>query len=172
MLSGESPSGWTIGSIHTSPVNQSAGPLIVDGFGCTPMSHLLCIDPGLALLPRDSVYPAPGRIPTRSRGRRDASCAVQRTDGCREERSVSDVVVVIGPGAIGQAIARRVGAGKQVVLADLRQANADAAAESMRNAGFDVSTTTVDVSSRQSVHSLVETAAAIGDITRLVHAAG
>ena len=84
---------------------------------------------------------------------------------------MSEVVVVIGPGSIGQAIARRVAAGKHVVLADLRQANADAAAEVMRNAGFDVSTTTVDVASRESV-ALVETATSHGDITRLVHAAG
>ncbi len=47
---------------------------------------------------------------------------------------MTDVVVVIGAGLIGQAIARRVGAGKHVVLADLRQDNADAAAEVFRNA--------------------------------------
>jgi NAD(P)-dependent dehydrogenase (short-subunit alcohol dehydrogenase family) len=64
---------------------------------------------------------------------------------------MSEVIVVIGPGSIGQAIARRVSAGKHVVLADLRQANADAAADTLRKAGFDVSTTTVDVSARESV---------------------
>jgi NAD(P)-dependent dehydrogenase (short-subunit alcohol dehydrogenase family) len=85
---------------------------------------------------------------------------------------MSDVIVVIGPGSIGQAIARRVSAGKHVVLADLRQENADAAANIMRGAGFDVSTTTVDVSSRESVQTLVTTATAHGDITGLVHAAG
>jgi NAD(P)-dependent dehydrogenase (short-subunit alcohol dehydrogenase family) len=85
---------------------------------------------------------------------------------------MSDVVVVIGPGSIGQAIARRISAGKHVVLADRRQANADAAADVLRNAGFDVSSTTVDVSSRDSVHALVETAVDRGDITGLVHAAG
>jgi NAD(P)-dependent dehydrogenase (short-subunit alcohol dehydrogenase family) len=42
---------------------------------------------------------------------------------------MSHVIVVIGAGSIGQAIARRVSAGKHVVLADLRQQNADAAAE-------------------------------------------
>src|SRR4051794_29067979 len=85
---------------------------------------------------------------------------------------MSNVVVVIGPGSIGQAIARRVSVGKHVVVADLRQANADAAAETMRNAGYDVTTTTVDVSSRDSVHALVETATTLGDITALIHAAG
>jgi len=38
---------------------------------------------------------------------------------------VSNVVVVIGAGSIGQAIARRVSAGKHVLLADLRQDNAE-----------------------------------------------
>jgi NAD(P)-dependent dehydrogenase (short-subunit alcohol dehydrogenase family) len=85
---------------------------------------------------------------------------------------MSDVIVVIGAGSIGQAIARRVSAGKHVVLADLNQDNADAAAEVLSNAGFDVSTTTVDVSSRESIHSLVETATARGSVTRLIHAAG
>lgn len=85
---------------------------------------------------------------------------------------MSDVVVVIGPGSIGQAIARRVSAGKHVVLADIRRANADAAADVLRNAGFDASTTTVDVSSRESVHALVGTATGIGEVTGLIHAAG
>ena len=82
------------------------------------------------------------------------------------------VIVVIGPGSIGQAIARRVSAGKHVLLADLRPENADTAAEILSNAGFDVSTATVDVSSRESVHALVQTATAIGDVTGLIHAAG
>ena len=85
---------------------------------------------------------------------------------------MGDVVVVIGAGSIGQAIARRVSAGKKVVLADLNQVNADAAAEVMSNAGFDVSTMTVDVSSRQSIRGLVEAATGFGDVTGVIHAAG
>ena len=38
-------------------------------------------------------------------------------------------IVVIGAGHIGHAIARRVGVGKHVVLADMRPDNAHAAAE-------------------------------------------
>jgi len=85
---------------------------------------------------------------------------------------MSEVVVVIGAGSIGQAIARRVSAGKHVVLADLREANAKTAADVMLDAGFDVSTATVDVSSRESVHALVESATGFGDVTGLIHAAG
>jgi len=75
-----------------------------------------------------------------------------------EKHAPKNVVVVIGAGSIGQAIARRVSAGKHIVLADLRQENADAAAKTLSDAGFDVSTAKVDVSSRASVHALLETA--------------
>jgi hypothetical protein len=42
----------------------------------------------------------------------------------------------------------------------------------LSNAGFEVSTATVDVSARESVHALVQTATACGDITGVIHAAG
>ena len=83
-----------------------------------------------------------------------------------------NVIVVIGAGSIGQAIARRVGVGSHLLLADLHKENADAAAKMLSDAGFQVSTTVVDVSSRQSVHALVEKATAIGGVTGLIHAAG
>ena len=82
------------------------------------------------------------------------------------------VIVVIGAGSIGQAIARRVSAGKHVVLGDVRDDNADAAARILSDAGFDVSTAAVDVSSRASVRSLVEKATGIGEIAGVIHAAG
>lgn len=85
---------------------------------------------------------------------------------------MSNVMVVVGAGSIGQAIARRVSAGKHVVLADLRPENAEAAAKSLSDAGFDVSTVIVDVSSRASVQALVNTATSIGEIAGVIHAAG
>ena len=85
---------------------------------------------------------------------------------------MTKVVVVIGPGSIGQTIARRVGAGKQVLLADLRQENAEAAAKTLSEAGFEVTATTVDVSSRASVEALVKKAVSLGEVHHLVHAAG
>jgi len=85
---------------------------------------------------------------------------------------MKQVIVVIGAGSIGQAIARRVGAGKHVLLADLHDANADIAARTLADAGFDVSTANTDVSSRTSVRALVEKATGIGEIVGLIHAAG
>jgi NAD(P)-dependent dehydrogenase (short-subunit alcohol dehydrogenase family) len=85
---------------------------------------------------------------------------------------MNDVIVVIGPGQIGQAIARRVGVGKHVLLADLQPENAEAAAEVLSNAGYDVSVAPVDASSRDAVQALVETATDLGPVTGLIHAAG
>jgi len=84
---------------------------------------------------------------------------------------MTNVIVVIGAGSIGQAIARRVSAGKRVLLSDLRKENADAAARTLRDAGFDVTTATVDVASRASVHALVEQAVSAGEVCGLIHAA-
>jgi len=85
---------------------------------------------------------------------------------------MTHVIVVIGAGSIGQAIARRVSTGKHVLLADLKKENADAAAKVLNDAGFDISTAVVDVSSRESVHALVERATSLGTVTGLIHAAG
>jgi NAD(P)-dependent dehydrogenase (short-subunit alcohol dehydrogenase family) len=82
------------------------------------------------------------------------------------------VIVLIGAGSIGQAITRRVSAGKQVLLADLRQENADAAAKTLSDAGFAVTTATVDVSKRASVETLVQKATSLGEVFGVVHAAG
>jgi NAD(P)-dependent dehydrogenase (short-subunit alcohol dehydrogenase family) len=85
---------------------------------------------------------------------------------------MAEIVVLIGAGQIGQAIARRVGIGKHVVVADVRQENAGAAAAVLSNVGYDVSVATVNVSSRAAVHALVEQATRLGDVTGLIHAAG
>jgi NAD(P)-dependent dehydrogenase (short-subunit alcohol dehydrogenase family) len=85
---------------------------------------------------------------------------------------MSEVIVVIGPGSIGQAIARRVSLGKLVLLADVRLENADAAAKTLSEAGFEVKTAQVDVSSRESVYELAELAASLGPVKGVIHAAG
>lgn len=85
---------------------------------------------------------------------------------------MKNIIVVIGAGSIGQAIARRVGTGKHILLADIKKENAEAAAKILSEAGFENSITVTDVSSRQSVLALIETAKAIGAITGLIHTAG
>lgn len=83
-----------------------------------------------------------------------------------------DVIVVIGAGYIGQAIARRIGAGKHLLVANPTQAASEQAAEALADAGFDASTGVVDIASRSSVEALTAQAQALGPITGLVQAAG
>lgn len=85
---------------------------------------------------------------------------------------MKDVIVLIGAGSIGQAIARRVSADKKLLLADLRSENAEAAARTLSDAGFDVSTTTVDISSRSSVEALMEKTISLGTVSGMIQAAG
>lgn len=85
---------------------------------------------------------------------------------------MSDVVVLIGAGSIGQAIARRVSAGRQVLLADIQPEAADAAARTFADAGFNVRTATVDVASRASVRALKKFACTMGSVKGVIHAAG
>ncbi len=87
-------------------------------------------------------------------------------------KDVTKVVVLIGTGSIGQAIARRISAGKHVLLADIKIENANAAAKTLSEAGFEVSTTVVDVASKESVDELTSTAVSIGKVVGLIHAAG
>ncbi|MEY4765585.1 MAG: hypothetical protein RI907_2258 [Pseudomonadota bacterium] len=85
---------------------------------------------------------------------------------------MKDVVVVIGAGFIGQAIARRVGAGKHLLLANHSEQSSVEVADTLANAGFDVSAAAVDISSRASVEALLAKAQSLGAITGLVQAAG
>jgi saccharopine dehydrogenase-like NADP-dependent oxidoreductase len=52
----------------------------------------------------------------------------------------ADVLVVIGAGAIGQAITRRTGVGKEILLADINTDSLAATADLMETSGYNVRT--------------------------------
>ena len=83
-----------------------------------------------------------------------------------------EVIVMIGAGGIGMAIARRLGFGRTVLLADFNPQTLDSAAQSMRDAGYAVETQLADVSSRESVEALAAKAASVGRVTQVVNTAG
>ncbi len=83
-----------------------------------------------------------------------------------------EVLVLVGAGSIGQAITRRVGVGRHILLADIRRESTESAAKILSEAGYEVSTTSVDVSSRESVEKLIHIATGLGRISGLIHAAG
>lgn len=92
------------------------------------------------------------------------------TDGARH--TGTEVVVVIGAGAMGQAIARRVGVARTIVLADINEETARRVAASLNGVGFETQALHVDVASGESVNRLAETVAGLGQVTHVVHAAG
>ncbi|MCC7183123.1 MAG: SDR family oxidoreductase [Rhodocyclaceae bacterium] len=85
---------------------------------------------------------------------------------------MNGVTVVIGPGGIGQAIARRISSGRHIVLADYRQEAVDSAAKVLENAGFETTAMRADVSDRASIQAVIRKSQALGPIKALVQAAG
>lgn len=83
-----------------------------------------------------------------------------------------EVMLLTGAGQIGMAIARRMGYGMKIVVGDKRMENAQAVADTMNRAGFDVLPVEMDLSSRDSILGLIETAQQYGEIAMLVNAAG
>jgi NAD(P)-dependent dehydrogenase (short-subunit alcohol dehydrogenase family) len=83
-----------------------------------------------------------------------------------------EVAVVIGTGGIGMAIARRLGSGKTLLLADFNKEILDNAAEVLRAEGHRVHVQPVDVSTPESVAALGAAAAELGPVTTVAHTAG
>lgn len=82
------------------------------------------------------------------------------------------VVVVIGSGAMGLAIARRLGSGRTLLIADSNEAGLLSTAELLEAEGHRVTYLGCDVASQAQVRSLASRATELGDVTHLVHTAG
>jgi len=82
------------------------------------------------------------------------------------------ISVLVGAGSIGQAIARRVGAEKITVLADYNKENAERAAKTLEDAGFETRSIVTDLGSKDSILKLVEFATSLGEVKHLINAAG
>lgn len=83
-----------------------------------------------------------------------------------------DVIVLTGAGQIGMAIARRMGNGKKIVLADWKIENANNSAKILTEAGFDTLAIEVDISSRNSINQLIKSSQNEGEISIFINAAG
>jgi NAD(P)-dependent dehydrogenase (short-subunit alcohol dehydrogenase family) len=83
-----------------------------------------------------------------------------------------DLLVVVGVGGMGEAIARQVGEDRPVLLADFDGEALESTAAALRNDGRDVTTRQVDVADAGSVTALVEAASSLGPVAALAHTAG
>lgn len=75
-----------------------------------------------------------------------------------------NVMILTGAGQIGMAIARRMGYGKKIVVGDKKLENAEDIAQIMNNTGFDAIPVEMDLSSRESILSLIDEARKYGEI--------
>lgn len=83
-----------------------------------------------------------------------------------------EVMIVVGARQILLAIARRMGYGKQILLGDKSEGNAKAIGKVLEEAGFDVTTTVMDLSDRASIQAMVKKATSMGPVKYLVNGAG
>lgn len=82
------------------------------------------------------------------------------------------VVVLVGAGGIGRAIARRVAFGKHLVVTNLTQEETDEAVDEFRTGGFEVSGLPCDLSKRDDIQAVVEHAKGYGEIVNVICAGG
>jgi NAD(P)-dependent dehydrogenase (short-subunit alcohol dehydrogenase family) len=85
---------------------------------------------------------------------------------------MKDVVILVGAGQIGMAIARRMGFGVKIVVGDYKMENAESVAGTMTNVGYDVIPFEMDLSSRESIRNMIAEAQRHGEISMLINAAG
>ena len=85
---------------------------------------------------------------------------------------MKNVMLWAGAGQIGTAVARRMGTGMKIVVGDRKIENAQAAARTMNEAGFDVVPVEMDLSSRGSIRHFLDEGQKYGPIQMLVNAAG
>ncbi|MFE3601475.1 SDR family oxidoreductase [Streptomyces sp. NPDC059142] len=90
----------------------------------------------------------------------------------RMYHDVPDVVVVTGAGGMGAAVARRLGSGRTLILADASQGQLDRTVDALSAEGYAVRGVLTDVSDRASVEKLADTAADAGPLKAVVHTAG
>jgi NAD(P)-dependent dehydrogenase (short-subunit alcohol dehydrogenase family) len=89
-----------------------------------------------------------------------------------DEVTPTDVVVVTGAGGMGEAIARRIGAGRTIVLADFAERQLADAAARLQALGHRVQSVRTDVGATDDVAALARAASEIGAIRGVVHTAG
>lgn len=83
-----------------------------------------------------------------------------------------DTIIWMGAGQIGLAIVRRIASGKKVIIGDKSLEHARAAADLLNQAGFDAVAMAADLSSRESILSVINEARKYGAVKYLVNAAG
>ncbi|RLP10728.1 SDR family oxidoreductase [Propionibacterium australiense] len=82
------------------------------------------------------------------------------------------VVALLGAGAMGTAIVRRIAGGKRILLGDISEKSLETAARDLAVSGHDVTTQQVDALDRTSVEAFAARAASLGEVRSFIDTAG
>ena len=80
---------------------------------------------------------------------------------------MKDVMLLTGAGQIGMAIARRMGYGMKIVIGDKKAEHAETVSRMMSEAGFDTKAVEMDLSSRESIQSMIAEGQKYGPVAML-----
>jgi NAD(P)-dependent dehydrogenase (short-subunit alcohol dehydrogenase family) len=82
------------------------------------------------------------------------------------------VIALLGAGAMGVAIVKRIAAGKVIILGDINEKNLEIKANELRTQGLDVETLKVDAGDKESIDAFAQRAAEIGEVKYFIDTAG
>ncbi|CED92551.1 SDR family oxidoreductase [Actinomyces succiniciruminis] len=82
------------------------------------------------------------------------------------------VIALLGAGAMGTAIVRRIANGKQILLGDISTENLQTVAHDLAASGYEVATQQVDALDRASVEAFAAKAASLGEVRYFIDTAG
>jgi len=83
-----------------------------------------------------------------------------------------EVIALLGAGCMGSAIARRIAAGRTILLGDISEKNLEQAAHDFRYNGYDVETFVVNAVEKESVEAFARKAASLGPVMYFIDTAG
>ena len=89
-----------------------------------------------------------------------------------DRNETRDVIALLGAGSMGTAIARRIAAGKTILLGDISEQNLERVANDLRTSGYAVETMTVNALDKTSVEAFAEKAASLGSVKYFIDTAG
>ncbi len=83
-----------------------------------------------------------------------------------------EVIALLGAGSMGTAVARRIAAGRKILLGDISEKNLENVSRDLRYSGYDAETMIVNALDKDSVEAFARKAASLGDVKYFIDTAG
>ena len=83
-----------------------------------------------------------------------------------------EVIALLGAGSMGTAIARKLAAGRKLLLGDISRENLERVQKDFQYSGYDVETWETDAMDQASIQAFAQKAASLGPVKYYIHTAG